>query len=124
LLSDGSAKIARGSDAKYACMVKFRVITPAQLHDLLQNYAQRIKSYDAEENALARKHLDWFNDFVYLEEVDHEDAKVRLFAQSLSREVRKWFKYLPATSIPDFAAFETLVLARWGDKKNPLQFLT
>jgi hypothetical protein len=52
--------------------------------------------------------LDWFNDFVDLEEVDHEDAKLRLFAQSLSEEVRKWFKALPAASILNFAAFETL----------------
>jgi len=36
--------------------------------------------------------LDWFNDFIDLEEVDHEDAKMRLFMQRLSEEVRKWFK--------------------------------
>jgi hypothetical protein len=97
---------------------------PTQLHDFPQNYNQRIKLYDAEGNASAQKHLDWFNDFVDLEEVDHEDAKMRLFVQSLSGEVRKWFKALQAASIPDFAAFETLFLARWGDKKNPLQLLT
>ena len=97
---------------------------PAKLHDLPQNYAQRITSYDAEENASARKHLDWFNDFVYIEEVDDEYVKVRLFTQSLSGEVRKWFKSLPVASTPNFAAFETLFLARWGDKKNPLQLLT
>jgi hypothetical protein len=97
---------------------------PAQLHDLPQNYNQRIRSFDAEENTSAQRHLDWFNDFVDLEEVDHEDAKLRLFAQSLSGEVRKWFKSLPAASILNFASFETLFLARWGDKKNPLQLLT
>ena len=52
----------------------------AQLHDLPQNYSQRIKSYDAEENASAWKYLDWLNDFFDLDEVDHEDEKVRLFA--------------------------------------------
>jgi hypothetical protein len=49
---------------------------------------------------------------------------MRFFAQSLSGEVRKWFKSLPAASIPNFVAFETLFLSRWGDKKNPLQLLT
>jgi hypothetical protein len=39
--------------------------------------------YDVEGNVSSQKHLDWFNDFVYLEEVDYEDAKMRLFAQSL-----------------------------------------
>jgi hypothetical protein len=27
-------------------------------------------------------------------------------------------------SIPNFASFETFFLAKWGDKKNPLQLLT
>jgi hypothetical protein len=49
---------------------------------------------------------------------------MRLFTQSLSGEVRKWFKSLPATSIQDFTAFETSFITRWGDKKNPLQLLT
>jgi hypothetical protein len=97
---------------------------PAQLHDFPQNYNQRIKLYDVEGNTSAQKHLDWFNDFVDLEEVDHEDMKMRLFTQSLSGEVRKWFKALQAVSIPNFAAFETSFIARWGDKKNPLQLLT
>jgi len=97
---------------------------PAQLHYFPQNYNQRIKLCDAEGNASTPKHLDWFNDFVDLEEVDHEDAKMKLFVQSLSGEVGKWFKALPIASIPDFASFETLFLARWGDEKNPFQLLT
>jgi hypothetical protein len=96
----------------------------AQLHDLPQNYNQRIKLYSVEGNASTQKHLDWFNDFFDLEEVDHEDAKMRLFPQSLSGEVRKWFKALQAVSIHDFASFETFFLAIWGDKKNPLRLLT
>jgi hypothetical protein len=96
------------------------LILPAQLHDFPQNYSQRIKLYDVEGNVSAQKHLDWFNDFVDLEEVDYADAKMRLFMQSLSGEVRKWFKSLPATSIQDFAAFEMSFITRWGDKKNPL----
>jgi hypothetical protein len=49
---------------------------------------------------------------------------MRLFAQSLAGEVRKWFRALPTASILNFEAFETSFLAKWGDKKNPLQFLT
>jgi predicted component of type VI protein secretion system len=65
------------------------LVLPSQLHDLPQNHNQRIKSFDAEENVSDHKHLDWFNDFDELEEVDDEDVKVRLFAQSISGEVRK-----------------------------------
>jgi hypothetical protein len=67
--------------------------------------------------------LDWFNDFVDLEEVDHEDMKMILFAQSLLGEFKKWFKALRAVSIHDFTTFETSFLAIWGDKKNPLQLI-
>jgi hypothetical protein len=56
--------------------------------------------------------------------VDFEDVKMRLFAQSLAGEVRKWFRALPIASIIYFEAFETKFLAKWGDKKNPLQLLT
>jgi hypothetical protein len=100
------------------------LVLPAQLHDLPQEYNQRIKLYDVEGNVSAQKHLDWFNDFIDLEEVDFEDAKMRLFAQSLAGEVRKWFRALPPASIQNFEAFETSFLAKWGDKKNPLQLLT
>ena len=56
--------------------------------------------------------------------MDFEDVKMRLFAQILEGEVRKWFGALPAASIVDFEAFETNFLAKWGDKKTPLQLLT
>ena len=68
--------------------------------------------------------MDRFGDFIDLEEVDHDDPKMRLFAQSLSREAKRWFKDLPARSIPTFEDFQTLFLDRWEDKKNPLQILS
>jgi hypothetical protein len=58
-----------------------------------------------------------------LEEVDYADAKMRLFAESLLGDVRKWFKVLPPASIQEFATFERSFLSKWGDKKNPLQLL-
>jgi hypothetical protein len=71
-----------------AMAIRFSPLSlPSQLHDLPRNYNQRIKLYDVEENVSAQKYLDWFNDFVDLEEVDYEDAKMKLFAQSLVGEV-------------------------------------
>jgi hypothetical protein len=65
--------------------------------------------------------LDWpFNDFVDLEEVDYAYEKMRLFAQSLSGDVRKWFKSLTPASIQDFTPFERSFLDKWGDKKKSL----
>ena len=78
------------------------LVLPAQLHDLPQGYSQRIRTYGAEGDITTQQHLDRFNDFIDLEEVDHEDAKMRLFAQSFYGEVRKWFRCLAAGSIQDF----------------------
>ena len=38
--------------------------------------------YGAKGDISAQQHLDRFNDFCDLEEVDYEDAKMILFAQS------------------------------------------
>ena len=46
---------------------------------------------------------------------------MRLFAQILSREAKKWFRDFPARSIPTFQAFQNAFLERWDDKKSPLQ---
>jgi hypothetical protein len=100
------------------------LILPAQLHDLPREYNLRINLYNVEGRISAQKNLDWFNDFMDLEEVDFEDVKMILFTQSLAGEPRKWFRALPPASIVDFESFETSFLAKWGDKKNPLQLLT
>ena len=53
---------------------------PTILHVLPQNYSQRISLYDGEGNFTARQHMGRFEDFIDLEEVDYDDAKIRLFA--------------------------------------------
>ena len=61
-----------------------------------------------------------FEDFIDLEEFDYVDVKMRLFAQILSREAKKWFKYFPAASILTLQAFQNSFLERWDDKQSPL----
>ena len=68
--------------------------------------------------------MDRFEDFIDLEEVDHDDAKMRLFSQSLYGEEKWWFKDLPARSITAFEAFQTLFFERWEAKNIPLQILS
>ena len=97
---------------------------PLVLHDLLMNYAQRIALYDGEGNVLVRYHVDKFDDFIDLEEVYDEDVKMWLFAQSLSREAKKWYKDLPPRSICSFTSFQTIFLERWDDKQSPMQVLS
>jgi hypothetical protein len=56
------------------------LVFPAQLHPLPDNYAQMIKQFGVEGDITTQQHLDRFLDFIDLEEVDHEDVKMRLFA--------------------------------------------
>jgi len=80
--------------------------------------------YGVEEDIIAQQHVDKFNDFVDLEEVDYEDVKMRLFVQSFSGEVKKWFRGLTAGSVQNYQELEAAFLRKWEDKKNPLQLLT
>ena len=89
---------------------------PVVLHDHPLNYVHRISLYDGEGNVTTKYHVEKFDDFIDLEEVYYEDVKIRFFAQSLSREAKKWYKDLPAGSIRNFAAFQTSFLDRWDDK--------
>ena len=49
---------------------------------------------------------------------------MRLFSQTLTRDVKKWFKAFPANHIDDLANFQRLFIDRWERKKNPLQILS
>jgi len=51
------------------------LILSAQFQDLPQNYSQRIRLYDTKGNVSTQKHLDGFNDFIDLEEVDYVNEK-------------------------------------------------
>jgi hypothetical protein len=64
------------------------------------------------------------NNYFDLQEVDEADVQMRLFAQSLTGEVKKWFKTLRAATIIDITIFHQNFLDRWEVKKNPLQILS
>ena len=93
----------------------------AQLHDLPQGYSQRIRTFGAEGDITTQQHLDKFNDFIDLEEVDHEDAKMRLFAQSFYGDVKKWIRGLATGSTHDFQEFEIAFRRKWEHRNNSLQ---
>ena len=97
---------------------------PAVLHGLPQNYSHKISLFDGEGNFTPGQHMDRFDDFIDLEEVDYDDAKMRLFTQSLSEEAKRWFKYLPTRFIATFEAFQTLFQIGGKIKKSPLHILS
>ena len=63
--------------------------------------------------------MTWFEDWVDLEEIDHEDVKMRLFSHSLAGDIKKWFRGLVANSIANLEAFGQAFLDRWEEKRDP-----
>ena len=70
-----------------------------------------------------QQHVNRMNDVFDVQEVDEADVKMRLFAQILGGDVKKWFRSLPEGRIANLDAFHQNFLARWEIKKNPLQIL-
>ena len=91
---------------------------PVVLRDLPDGYSTRIKTFGSEEDISSEENVDQFNDFIDREEVDHEDVKMRLFSQSFTGEVRKWFKALAPASLRNWNQLEDSFLNKWGNRVN------
>jgi hypothetical protein len=86
--------------ARYAPLV---LVSP--LHDMPQDYQTRLPQFDSSGPLNAQQHVDKMNDYFDLQEVDEADVQMRLFAQSLTGDVKKWFKTLRAATITDITGF-------------------
>ena len=100
------------------------LVLPTPLVNLPQDYQSKIPLYDANNTTTASQHVDKMDDYFDRNEIDDDSVKLRLFAQSLGGEVRKWFKGLTPHSIHDLQAFQQTFLNKWEVKKNPLQVLS
>jgi len=57
-------------------------------------------------------------------EIKEETMQMRIFAQSLGGEAKKWFKNLATNSIYDLPSLYQTFINKWEIKKNPLQILS
>lgn len=92
-------------EAKYAPLILL-----AQLHAMPQDYQSKIFQFDGTGQYTAQQHVNKMTDYFELHEIDEVDVIMTLFAQTLARDVKKWFKYLPANHIVDLEAFHRLLL--------------
>ena len=100
------------------------LVLPVPLVNLPQDYQSKIPLYDSSNATTGSQHVDNMNDYFDKNEIDDDSIKLRLFAQILGGEVRKWFKGLTPHSINDLQAFHQKFLNKWEVKKNPLQILS
>jgi hypothetical protein len=100
------------------------LILPPILHDFPENYYKYLPRFDGEYgNITAEKHIQNFENFLDLFEVEEDDVSIRIFSLSLQGEAKKWFKNLPAASIFDFHQFVKVFLDKWVIKRNPFLIL-
>lgn len=86
------------------------------------DYQSKIPLFDGTpQNITTQQHVDKMEDFFDLHEIDEESVTMRLFVQTFGGEVRKWFRNLPARSIPTLEDLKRQFLERWEVKKDPLK---
>jgi hypothetical protein len=100
------------------------LVLVAPLHNMPQYYQTRLPQFDSSGPLNAQQHVEKMNDYFDLQEVEEVDVQMRLFAQSLTGDVKKWFKNLHASTITDMTVFHQTFLDRWKVNKNPLQILS
>lgn len=76
------------------------LVMPAKLHDLPLNYGKRLPQYDGVGEITTKQHVDKVIDFVDLEEVDYDDAKIRLFSHIFLMVSRNGSKVLVREVFP------------------------
>jgi hypothetical protein len=96
--------------ARYAPLV-----LPIPLHDLPENYIKNLPKFTGEGDMTASEHINFFDQFIDIFGIEHEDVYSRLLVQNFEGQVRTWFRSLPATSIPSYDALEDAFLNQWGE---------
>lgn len=96
------------------------LILPLMLHPLPNDHPKYLPRFDGENGVTAQKHIQIFEDYLNIFEVDVGDVSIRLFALSLQGKIRTWFKTLPDAIISNLEQFLKLFLERWIIKFNLL----
>jgi len=89
-----------------------------------QYYQTKISYFDGTGTYTTQQHTKKMQDYFENYEIDDDDVRMKIFVQSLTDEVRTWFRALPVNSIVDpYAVYQTF-LNRWEKKKDPLHILS
>lgn len=73
---------------------------------------------------MTQSHIEAFNYFSHILEVDQLDVVMKIFVQCLEGEARMWFKDLPNASITTWEELENAFTHKWGEKRDHEYLLT
>jgi hypothetical protein len=92
---------------------------PHILHDFPPKHYEYLPMFDGEPDAIsAEKHIQGFEHFIDLFEIDHDDVCMRAFSQSLKGDTKYWFKHLQPETISSWEELKDVFLKFWGRRKS------
>jgi len=97
---------------------------PANPGAMPHDYQSKITYFDGTDSYTAQQHTKKMQDYFENYEIDDDDVRMKIFVQSLTCDVRVWFRALPVNSIADPEALYQTFLNRWEKKKDPLHILS
>ena len=98
---------------------------PQFLHDFPPKYYECLPMFNEEPDAIsAEKHIQGFEHFIDLFDIDHEDVCMRTFSQSLKGDTKDWFKHLQPEIISSWEELKNVFLKFLGRNKYSDQQLT
>ena len=74
---------------------------PANPGAMPQDYQTKITYFDGTSACTALQHTKKMQDYFESYEIDNDGVRMKMFVQSLTGDVRTWFRALPANSIAD-----------------------
>jgi hypothetical protein len=82
---------------------------PHILHDFPPKHYKYLPVFDGEPDAItAEKHIQEFEHFIDLFEIDHDDVCMRAFSQSLKGDTKEWFKHLQPETISSWEELKSV----------------
>ena len=106
-------------DSRYAPLV-----LPVPLHELPENYMKNLPKFTGEGDLTTQEHINFFDQFVDILGLEHEDVYSRLLVKNFEGHVRTWFQGLAAGSLRSYDELESAVIRQWGERKDHLYYLT
>ena len=97
---------------------------PQPLVPMPQDYQSKIPHFTRAGSTTSKQHVDRINDAFEYQGIEEETIKMRMFAQSLGGEAKKWLKSLTPNNIHDLPSLYQTFINKWEIKKNPLQVLS
>jgi hypothetical protein len=94
------------------------------LHDLPKNYTKKLPKFTGEGDLTATEHINFFDQFVDILCLEHDDVYSHLFVQTFEGQVKNWLRSMPPGSIISYDELEDLFIKQWGERKYHLYYLT